>query len=126
MDAHQSTPLTHPIDQMLSYSAPDFDIDFDALQSFDSIDEHDGLADFDFSALLPTDPVMPSSPPIRNGEMLVFGGSLEFEIETQHFGFQPSPSGKGDMKQTIKNGKHAPQPPKFSPRFESEESSATR
>jgi hypothetical protein len=110
-DSNLATPLTHSIAQMFSDTdhlihspTRGFEIDFTSLPHIDNIDQHDGLSHFDFSTLMPTDTIMPSSPPLRDGELLVFGGNLEFELETQQFGFQSSPRGKGGAKQT-KTGK---------------------
>lgn len=100
------TPLSHSLNEMFSNTTHhDFDMDF----SFDDMDQHSDLPRFDFSSLLPTDPLMPSSPPLRNGEMLIFDPNFEFEMgETVHFRFDPSPRSHGGVTQATKNGKHAP------------------
>ncbi|KAI1825562.1 hypothetical protein F4861DRAFT_182242 [Xylaria intraflava] len=107
------TPLTHSIHQMFSDTdhldmpspTRGYEIDFSSLPHIDNIDQHSELAHFDFSTLLTTGPLMPSSPPsLRTGDILSFGGSLEFEIEPQDMDFRLSPYRKNGAKQPANNG----------------------
>ncbi|KAI0397340.1 hypothetical protein F5Y17DRAFT_393526 [Xylariaceae sp. FL0594] len=100
-DNHLTTPLTRSIanmfsdtDHLIHSPSRGFEIDFASLPHIDNIDQQDTLSHFDFSTLMATDAIMPSSPPLRDGDLLVFGGNLEFELETQQFEFQPSPRAK--------------------------------
>ncbi|KAI0540195.1 hypothetical protein GGR58DRAFT_511863 [Xylaria digitata] len=102
------TPLTQSISEMFSNTDDlgmvglprGYEIDFSSLPHIDNIDQNSELPHFDFATLLATDTLMPSSPPaLRSGDMLAFGGSLEFEIDS-HMEFHPSPSHKGGMKQS--------------------------
>ncbi|TGJ84909.1 hypothetical protein E0Z10_g3859 [Xylaria hypoxylon] len=110
------TPLTQSISEMFSNTddlgmaglSRGYEIDFSSLSHIDNIDHHSDLPHFDFSNLLATDALMPSSPPaLRGGDMLAFGGSLEFEIDS-HMGFHQSPTRKSGMKQSTNSGEHAP------------------
>ncbi|KAI0914215.1 hypothetical protein F4823DRAFT_558227 [Ustulina deusta] len=104
------TPLTQSINEMFS-NADDlgmaglsrgYELDFSSLPHIDNIDQHSELPHFDFATLLATDALLPSSPPaLRSGDMLAFGGSLEFDME-----FHASPTRKGGAKQSINNGEH--------------------
>ncbi|KAI0517634.1 hypothetical protein F5B22DRAFT_654844 [Xylaria bambusicola] len=85
------TPLTRSISEMFS-NADDLDIaglsrgyeiDFSSLPHIDNIDQNSELPHFDFATLLATDALMPSSPPAlrsSNGDLLAFGGNLEFDM----------------------------------------------
>ncbi|KAI1420160.1 hypothetical protein F5Y12DRAFT_153671 [Xylaria sp. FL1777] len=111
-DSDLGTPLTRSINEMFS-NADDlgmaslsrgYEIDFSSLPHIDNIDQHSELPHFDFSTLLATDALMPSSPPaLRSGDMLAFGESLEFDME-----FHPSPTRKGGAKKSANDGEHAP------------------
>ncbi|KAI1273824.1 hypothetical protein F5Y07DRAFT_401945 [Xylaria sp. FL0933] len=110
-DSSLGTPLTRSINEMFS-NADDlvmgslsrgFEIDFSSLPHLDNIDQHSDLPHFDFSTLLATDALMTSSPPaLRSGDMLAFGGNLEFDME-----FHPSPTRKAGAKQSSSNGELA-------------------
>ncbi|KAI0413676.1 hypothetical protein F5X98DRAFT_279580 [Xylaria grammica] len=109
------TPLTQSISEMFSNTddlsmaglSRGYEIDFSSLPHIDNIDQHSELPHFDFSTLLATDALMPSSPPaLRNGDLLAFGGSLEFELDS-HMDFHPSPSRKSGTKQSTSPGGHA-------------------
>lgn len=102
-DSSLGTPLTRSINEMFSNAdeldiaslSRGYEIDFSSLPHIDSIDQHGELPHFDFATLLGTDSLMPSSPPsLRSGDMLAFGGSLEFDVE-----FHPSPTRKSDARQ---------------------------
>ncbi|KAI0199360.1 hypothetical protein F4808DRAFT_215353 [Astrocystis sublimbata] len=107
-DSSLGTPLTHSINQMFSDadhllmpspSRGGFEIDFSSLPHLDNIDQATGLPHFDFSALLATDSLMPSSPTaIRNSELLGFGGSLEFDIEAHNLDIYSSPRRRDGVK----------------------------
>ncbi|KAI0865810.1 hypothetical protein F4860DRAFT_266494 [Xylaria cubensis] len=110
------TPLTHSISQMFSDTdhlimpspSRGFGIDFGSLPHLDNIDQHGGLPHFDFSTLLATDSLMSSSPPaLRSGELLGFGGSLEFEIDAHSLEFHPSPRRRGGVKHSTDNDESA-------------------
>ncbi|KAI1297520.1 hypothetical protein F5Y03DRAFT_369539 [Xylaria venustula] len=101
------TPLTQSINEMFSHAddlgiaslSRGYEIDFSSLPHIDNIDQHSELAHFDFATLLATDALIPSSPPaLRSGDMLAFGGSLEFDM-----GFHPSPTCKAGAKQFLNN-----------------------
>ncbi|KAI1818122.1 hypothetical protein GGS20DRAFT_391262 [Poronia punctata] len=97
-----TTPLTHSIGHMFT-SLRGFDIDYSSFPNLDNIDQ-DGVSDFDFSAILPTDPEMPSPPPIQDEELLIFGRGFQYELAAEQLQLQPSPTGKGSAKQgTIMN-----------------------
>ncbi|KAI1438209.1 hypothetical protein GGR50DRAFT_481305 [Xylaria sp. CBS 124048] len=108
------TPLTNSIHQMFSDAdhldmpspSRSFEIDFSSLPHIDNIDQHSELPHFDFATLLATGPLMPSSPPpLRNGEHLAFGGSLEFEIDSQDIGLSMSPTRRGGgLKHSVNKG----------------------
>ncbi|KAI0433104.1 hypothetical protein F5Y09DRAFT_339099 [Xylaria sp. FL1042] len=108
------TPLTRSINEMFS-SADDlvmtglsrgYEIDFSSLPHIDNIDQHSELPHFDFSTLLATDALMPSSSPaLRSCDMLAFGGNLEFEME-----FHPSPTRKAGTRQSSNNDELARYP----------------
>ncbi|KAI1125097.1 hypothetical protein F5Y10DRAFT_268438 [Nemania abortiva] len=109
------TPMTNSIAQMFSDTdhliipspSRGFEIDFGALPALDNIDQHSGMPHFDFSQLLATDTLMPSSPPTqRGGDILSFGGSLEFDIEVQNLDFDVSPTHKSGVNESSQNGKH--------------------
>ncbi|KAI8951447.1 hypothetical protein F4801DRAFT_589660 [Xylaria longipes] len=115
-DSGLGTPLTHSINQMFSDAdhlimpspSRGFEIDFGSLPHLDNIDQHSGLPHFDFATLLATDSLMPSSPPaLRNGELLGFGGSLEFEIEAHSLEFHPSPRRRGGVKHSTNSDESA-------------------
>ncbi|KAI1359344.1 hypothetical protein F5Y08DRAFT_81208 [Xylaria arbuscula] len=102
-DSSLGTPLTRSINEMFANAdeldiaslSRGYDIDFSSLPHLDNIDQHGELPHFDFATLLGTDSLMPSSPPaLRSGDMLAFGGNLEFDME-----FHPSPTRKGDGRQ---------------------------
>ncbi|KAJ8130848.1 hypothetical protein O1611_g2778 [Lasiodiplodia mahajangana] len=110
------TPMTNSIAQMFSDTdhlvipspSRDFEIDFSALSTLDNIDQNSSIHQFDFATLLATDTLMPSSPPTqRGGDILTFGGSLEFDIEVQSMDFHRSPARKGAVNQSSNNGDHA-------------------
>ncbi|KAI1266716.1 hypothetical protein F5Y18DRAFT_364243 [Xylariaceae sp. FL1019] len=81
--SHMNSPMSQSISQMMSDGnhllmhtpTHGFDLDFGSLGPMDNIDH---FGDFDFS-LLNTDPLMPSSPPLRDGGMMAFGGNLTFD-----------------------------------------------
>ncbi|KAI2643366.1 hypothetical protein GGS21DRAFT_11942 [Xylaria nigripes] len=108
------TPLTHSIHQMFSNTdhlempspSRGFELDFSSLPHIDNIDQHSELSHFDFAALLATGPVMPSSPYMRSGEILAFGGNLEFDA--QDLEFHLSPRRKTGMKQSNNDGSLPP------------------
>ncbi|GAP91413.1 putative GATA transcription factor [Rosellinia necatrix] len=111
------TPLTNSISQMFSDTdhlmmpspSRDFGIDFHSLSHLDVIDQHGDLPQFDFATLLGTDSLMPSSPPaLRSGEMLSFGGSLEFDMEQHNLEFRPSPRRGADAMQSVNDDEQAP------------------
>ncbi|KAI1111956.1 hypothetical protein F5Y14DRAFT_453549 [Nemania sp. NC0429] len=117
-DAGLSTPLTHSIAQMFSDTdhlvmptspSRGFELDFSSLPHIDNIDQHSEMPQFDFSTLLATDSLMPSSPPVQQGgDLLTFGGSLEFDIEAQNLDFHPSPHHHtGGASQSTIDGEHA-------------------
>ncbi|KAH8161338.1 hypothetical protein CIB48_g6925 [Xylaria polymorpha] len=110
------TPLTHSISQMFSDTdnlimpspSRGFEIDFSSLPHIDNIDQHSALSHFDFATLLATDSLMPSSPPaLRSGDLLGFGGSLEFEIEAHSLELHPSPHRKGGIKYSTNSDESA-------------------
>ncbi|KAI0546295.1 hypothetical protein F4679DRAFT_575521 [Xylaria curta] len=110
------TPLTHSISQMFSDAdhlimpspSRGFGIDFGSLPHLDNIDQHGGLPHFDFSTLLATDSLMPSSPPaLQSSELLGFGGSLEFEINAHSLEYHASPRRKGGVKHSANSDESA-------------------
>ncbi|KAI1191061.1 hypothetical protein F5B17DRAFT_364843 [Nemania serpens] len=114
-DGGLGTPLTHSIARMFSDTdhlvmpspSRGFEIDFSSLPHIDNIDQHSEMAQFDFSTLLATDSLMPSSSPAQqSGDLLAFGGNLEFEIEIQNLNFHPSPRHTGGANQSTINSEH--------------------
>ncbi|KAI0150303.1 hypothetical protein GGR57DRAFT_514561 [Xylariaceae sp. FL1272] len=95
--SHSNSPMSQSISQMLSDSnhlmlqtpTHGFELDFGSLGQMDNIDH---FGDFDFS-LLNTDPLMPSSPPLRDGGMMTFGGNLTYDTGHESF-TERNPKGK--------------------------------
>lgn len=99
------TPLTNSISQLFSDTdhligpSRGFELDFNSLSHMDILDENGELPQFDFATLLATDTLMPSSPPsLRSGDMVSFGGHLEFDIESHTLEFS-SPRRRGGVRQ---------------------------
>jgi hypothetical protein len=114
-DSGLGTPMTNSITRMFSDTdhlvmpspSHGYELDFSTLPNLDNIDQHSEMPQFDFATLLGTDTLMPSSPPAqRGGDMLAFGGSLEFDIEVQSLDFHISPRRKGGVNQFLNNSDH--------------------
>ncbi|KAI5924681.1 hypothetical protein F4810DRAFT_112420 [Camillea tinctor] len=87
-DQGPETPLTKSLSQLLAdaehFVMPSpsraFQLDMHSLSHLDSDDHLIGSAHFDFTNLLSTDNMMPSSPPVlQHGNMVSFGEDLTYE-----------------------------------------------